>query len=175
MGTGSITEAPELFEYGIQTEASDIRAHVSVCNKTLYVFPTKNGVRAISENQCKIGNAGQPGVDGVTGRGWLVKHEWIEDLRKLRYESWAWHRFLPMLSTEAKGKLAVECVTDSMKAGRVSFWIDARETDRENVQVSGTDIVVFCRKRIQVKCDWSAGKTGNLFLQCAERNPLKRH
>ena len=176
MGNAMTQETPELFEYGIQTEASDIRAHVSVCNKTIYVFPTQNGIRAIQQNVCPVGVASQPGVEGVTGKGWLVKHEWIEDLRRLRYESWPWHRFLPMMSTKSKGELAVQCVISCMRAGRFPFWIDARETGRKNIQVEkGTDIVVFCRKRVQVKCDWSAGKTGNLFLQSAERNPLKHH
>ncbi len=58
----------------------------------------------------------------------------------------------------------------------VPFWVEARETNRDTVQIDkGTDIIVFCRKRVQVKCDWSAGKTGNLFLQSAERNPLKHY
>ncbi len=48
------------------------------------------------------------------------------------------------------------------------------------MQIRGVDIVVRGQWRIQVKCDYDAGRgkdgsgTGNLFLQVAERNPLKR-
>jgi hypothetical protein len=118
----------------------------------------------------------QSGVQGKTAEGWLVKIEWIEDVRRVRYQSWGkWEMFIPTLSTTDKGKLAVECVLSAMRLGRFPMWIDASEDDRENVQIHGTDILVFARKKVQVKCDYRAGETGNLFLQRAERNPLRRH
>jgi hypothetical protein len=50
------------------------------------------------------------------------------------------------------------------------------------VQIDGDDIVVLTganRVHIQVKCDYPGGDkalggTGNLYLQVAERNPLKK-
>ena len=73
----------------------------------------------------------------------------------------------------------MEAVLDSMRLGRFPLWVDAAEEDRENIQLKGMDIVLFCRKRIQVKCDYRSGDrplgTGNLFIQKAERNPLKRY
>jgi hypothetical protein len=64
-----------------------------------------------------------------------------------------------------------------MKRGRFPFWLDATEDERQNVQILGTDILVFARKKVQVKCDYKAGDkpegSGNLFLQRAERNPLR--
>ena len=168
---------PTLFDYGIQTEASDIRAHVSVVNKTIYVFQTRNGIRAIEEYRPELRPAFQNGVAGKTAEGWLVRPEWINDLRLLRFESWSWDKFTPCLSTTEKGRLAVECVLAVMRLGRFPFWIDASESDRENVQRKGTDILVFCRKKVQVKCDYRGGAlplgTGHLFLQKAERNPLR--
>jgi len=173
--TKHMNDIADLFEYGIHTEQSDVRAHVSVCNKTLYIFPTKNGVAAIEKHCPPLADAGQNGVKGRTANGWLTKIEWIEDIRKLTFASWdGWDRFKPDLSTSEKGKLAVECVIQLMKIGRFPFWLDATEDERENIQVSGTDILIFCRKKVQVKCDWRIGETGNLFLQRAERNPLKR-
>ena len=168
----------ELFDYGIQVEASDIRAHVSVVNKTIYVFQTRDGIEAIETFSPAIKIAFQPGVRGATATGWPVKIEWIKDVRKVRYHSWPkWSKFSEKMNTSEKGKLAVECVVSAMKLGRFPFWIDAEESNRENVQIKGTDIVVFCRKRIQVKCDWRCGDkplgTGNVFLQKSERNPLK--
>jgi len=169
---------PTLFEYGIQTEASDIRAHVSVVNRSIYVFRTSEGVRAIEKHKPELRPAYQEGVAGKTADGWLVRPEWIEDLRLLRFESWPlWEEFNPGLPTTEKGRLAVECVLAAMKLGRFPFWIDATESDRENVQRKGTDVLVFCRKRVQVKCDFNGGArpagTGNLFFQKAERNPLR--
>jgi hypothetical protein len=165
----------DLFEYGIQTEVSDIRAHVSVCNKTLYVFPTRNGVEAIARHDPPLRDAGQAGVKGRTAEGWLVRIEWISDIRKLAFLSWpGWSAFGANMTTSEKGALAVKCVRETMRIGKFPFWVDADEDDRENVQIKGTDILVFCRKRVQVKCDWRAGETGNLFLQRAERNPLNR-
>ena len=171
-----MNQAAELFEYGIHTEDSDIRAHVSGVDKTVYVFRTRNGVSAIEKNNPPLRNAGQPGVKGPTAEGWLVRLEWVDDLRRLIFHSWPlWDELSRATSTTDKGRLAVECVLDTMRKGRFPFWIDASEDDRENVQRKGTDILIFARKRVQVKCDYRAGETGNLFLQRAERNPLKRY
>ena len=171
-------QAGELFEYGIQTEHSDVRAHVSVCNCTLYIFPTKNGIAAVKAHAAPLASAGQNGVIGRTAEGWKVRHEWIADLRIRKFSSWdGWKRFAPDpkdMTTSARGKLAVECVIEVMRRGYFPFWLDATEDERENVQIQGTDILVFCRKKVQVKCDWRAGETGNVFLQRAERNPLRR-
>ena len=164
-----------LFEYGIQTEASDIRAHVSVVSRTVYVFPTRNGIEAIREHSPRLADATQPGVRGVTGRGWLVPIAHVRDLRAISFPTWPrWGEFHePDLSTKAKGDLASQCVLDLMACGQFPFWVEAFEDDRREVQLAGTDITVFVRKRVQVKCDARAGATGNLFLQQAERNPLK--
>lgn len=165
-----------LFEYGIHTEVSDVRAHVSVVDKTLYVFPTRNGVRAVEKHKPALLPAYQNGVVGKTAEGWPVKLEWIEDMRRLRFHSWpSWSDFHPTMSTSQKGALAVACVLETMRCGRFPFWIDATEDDRESVQQAGTDILIFARKKVQVKCDYRAGSTGNVFLQKAERNPLRRH
>jgi len=168
-----------LFEYGITTERSDIRAHVSVVNRTIYVFQTHEGIRAIQSGAWPLRNASQPGVNGITADGWCVAAEAIGDLRRIKFVSWeGWTQFRRDLSTSRKGELAVMCVIGAMQRGRFPFWVNALEDDREEVQRQGTDILIFCRKRVQVKCDYDGGDkpdgTGNLFLQRAERNPLKR-
>ena len=169
----------DLFESGVHTEQSDIRAHVSVVNREIYAFPTINGVRAIEQHRPRTRPAGQPGVSGITAEGWLVKAEWIEDLRSLKFYSWPhWGLFHEWMSTSEKGDLAVRCVLDCMRLGRFPFWIDAKEEDRRDIQIKGVDVLVFCQKRVQVKCDWRSGPTpgtGNLFLQKAERNPLRMY
>ena len=173
------TPFPDLFEYGIHTEGSDIRAHVSVVNRIVYVFQTFRGIEAIEKYNPELRKAGQNGVQYPTAEGWLAKPEWIEDLRRLKFFSWAhWPELNENQSTSKKGVLAVRCVVDAIRSGRFPFWLDTSEDDRKNIQIKGTDIVVFCRKKIQVKCDYRSGDipngTGNLFLQKAERSPLKR-
>lgn len=168
----------ELFESGICTERSDIRAHISVVNSTIYVFQTAHGIRAIERLSPPIATAGQPGVEGVTASGWKVPWNAIEDIRCVRPVHWnQWCDFRETMSTSEKGKLAVRCVQYAMEMGRFPIWLLADEDDRESVQIKGTDILLFCKKRIQVKCDWRCGErprgTGNLFLQKTERNPLR--
>jgi hypothetical protein len=175
-GTCTGTTSTELFEYGICTESSDVRAHVSVCDRTVYVFETKNGIRAIEEHDPPIVTATQPGAKGPTASGWLVRFEWVSDLRRLKFYSWpSWGMFTSSLSTSEKGALAVRCVIDIMKIGRFPLWFDAAEADQPEIQIQGVDILVFANKKIQVKCDYRAGDTGNLFLQKSERNPFGRH
>jgi hypothetical protein len=183
---GHLNANGELFPYGIHEERSDVRAHVSVVNRTVYVFPTRNGIEAIKRENPPLRPAGQPGVEGPTAEGWLVKPDAIADMRRVRFYSWeGWKEFNKKLTTTKKGKLAVQCVIETMRRGKFPFWIDATEDQRKDIQVSGTDVLVFCKKRIQVKCDYDAGErngpngertgTGHLFLQKSERNPLARH
>jgi hypothetical protein len=166
----------ELFEYGIQTENSDVRAHVSASSQTVYVFRTVEGLRAIEKNLPPLVPAFQNGVVGRTAEGWKVKFEWITDLRRLRFYSWThWAAFDNLnLTTTEKGKLAVACVIQMMEIGRFPLWIKASESEGPQIQIKGTDIVLFANVKVQVKCDLPAGRTGNLFLQKAERNPLRR-
>lgn len=165
-----------LHEYGIYTENSDIRAHVSPEEKIIYVFKTEDGIKAIEKNNPPIVPAKQPGYDGITAKGWLVKPELIEGIRRLRFKTWKrWNEFSPEADTTEKGKLAVECVLDVIRIGRFPIWIDASEKNNKDIQIAGTDILIFCDKRIQVKCDYPIKKSGNLFLQKAEINPLKKY
>lgn len=167
----------ELFEYGIMTENSDIRAHVSRINKTIYVFQTKHGVDAIEKHKPPLATATQPGANGkTTGVGWLVKYYWVQDIRRIKRDAWSrWEEYKNDWSTTKKGRWAVDCVLGIMRKGYFPLWIDAQEDDRKNIQVKGTDILIFARKKIQVKNDYKLGESGNLFLQKAECNPFKNH
>jgi hypothetical protein len=169
----------ELFESGVHTENSDIRAHVGMYNRAVYVFKTAHANK-ILQTHGRIKYAGQAGVGYATGKGKVVPWNSIEDIRELKFHSWPrWDEFNENLSTSQKGKLAVDCVIDIMRLGRFPLWLDAEEDQRENIQIKGTDILLFCRKKIQVKCDALAGPkpkgTGNIFLQIAEVNPLSRY
>ena len=54
--------ASELVDYGIQTEDSDIRAHVSVVAGKVYVFPTKLAVALVKSGKYPERKAWQPGI-----------------------------------------------------------------------------------------------------------------
>jgi hypothetical protein len=174
---------PELFEYGILTEASDIRAHVGVAGRAVYIFQTKVAVQLLTANLGKypIKPAEQPDVDGITATGWCVPFGDIPDIRRVRYHSYPWQNFSPKDKPSEKGRKAVEVVTALLRIGKFPIWIDATESPDVVLQITGTDVIIFNKTRIQVKCDWRCGNerpwpecTGNLFLQKSERNPLKR-
>lgn len=169
-------EQPYLIEYGIHTEDSDIRAHCSPSTMKVYVYRTKAGLEALSKKEYKVKPAFQPGVSGPTATGWLVPPGDIPGLRTIPLGPTWWKKFHKEDSTSNKGKAAVELVVELLKIGHFPLWISAGESSDSDVQIKGTDIVIFARKKIQVKCDWHAGdpsKSGCLFLQQSERNPLK--
>lgn len=179
-----ITAEPTLFPHGIQTENSDIRAHVSVVCKRIFVFQTKNAVQVIRDLAPQhpewTRTAKQKGIAGITARGYAVPIEFVQDVRSIAMDpAWSgWGSWTQDLSTSERGEKAVKCVCGAIKRGLFPFWLDGQEDRRENIQIKGTDIVIFARKKIQVKCDFTAGPkhfggSGNLFLQTSERNPLK--
>jgi hypothetical protein len=178
---GETSFEPVLYEYGILTEQSDIRAHVSVANRLIYVFPTLAGVEAVKKKDDNdLVSAGQQGVTGKTADGWLVSPGEIEGLKRVKVDgSWPDISVKSSLSTGQKGRFAIRVVCRALTQGLFPLWISAEENATEDIQISGTDIVLACEKRIQVKCDWNAGDrplgTGNLFLQRAERNPKKQY
>jgi len=123
----------------------------------------------------------QPGVDGVTAEGWKIAISDIDDMRVIHVPNWPlWEGFSEKLSTSQKGKMAVNIVEHLMRRGGFPFIVEARDSQNVHIQIKGTDIVVAFKTRVQVKCDYRAGTmdingcTGNLFLQTAERNPLKK-
>lgn len=163
----------KLTEYGILQEFSDIRAHVSVSNRSVYVFQTLRAIDAIARTDPPIVTAKQKNSDDVTASGWLVKIKDISGCQQVFFPGFKWSKFKPSMSTSEKGKLAVKCVLGLLELGKIPIHVVAKECDDQKLQLKGVDILLDVQKRIQVKCDWDAGKTGNLFLQKAECNPFK--
>ena len=167
-----------LFEYGVQGEHSDIRAHVAVLARRVYVYRTEVGKALVESGLYPLRPAFQPGVVGMTALGALVPVGDFPDLRVLSLRRWPiWDHWPETLSTTDKGKRAIQVVIAALQRGRFPVWVATKETDRKDLQIQGTDIVVHANQRIQVKCDYRGGEghprcTGNLFLQVAERNPL---
>ena len=170
----------ELFDYGIEVEQSDIRAHVGPATRRVYVFRTAEARKLAAMGKYDIAAAFQPGVDGPTATGWKIPVGDFRGIFTLRWDALQWWTWFSKDSpTNEKGRHAVRVVTELLKAGRFPLWVDCDENDRTRLQLKGTDILLYGKWRIQVKCDWSAGPrelggTGNVFIQKAERNPLKK-
>lgn len=173
---GTAPDTSHLIQYGILEEKSDIRAHVT--DKTVYVFKTKEVIELIilKGNEFKIFYAYQPGCGEITGKGYLIKPDMINDIRRLNFHSWfGWDSYNEEWNTTIKGNWAVECVIELIRMGRFPFWLDVKQTADVKIDIQGTDILVVMNQRIQVKCDYPIAKTGNLAIQTHEINPLKRH
>jgi hypothetical protein len=171
---------PVLHTYGILTEESDIRAHVSVVNKSIYVFETCKGIEAVNtKTHNDLVSAYQPGVAGATAKGWPIPIDQIDGLIRVDMHDFGFPCFGQYkMSTSEKGAMAVSCVCVALRSGKFPFWVDSEESSDASIQIAGTDVVLAFKKRIQVKCDWGSGErpngTGNVFLQFSERNPLKQ-
>jgi len=173
-----------LVQYGIQNERSDIRAHVSVVHRCIYVFQTQDGIALLEKHRegLKKRPAYQQGVEGPTATGYLMPYYFILPyIRVITLPAhWGWDAFSRELDTTEKGDRAVRCVQWSIENGHFPLWINnTKEAESKEIQIQGVDIIVHCHKRIQVKCDYSAGPkpggTGNLFFQVEECNPLGKH
>jgi hypothetical protein len=181
LGEMKPTDQPQLFDYGIHNEGSDIRAHVGMIVQRAYVFPTSKGVAAIKRH-ISNGNgkvyAKQPNVNFYTASGFPVPWNEIEGIKRVQFPiAWVMEYRETMTLTE-KGNLAVSVIEKLLKDGRFPLWIDPIYCEGKDIQISGTDIVVKGTWKIQVKCDARCGEkelggTGNIFLQVAERNPFK--
>jgi hypothetical protein len=179
-GTDVPTGNMSLKDYGIQSEASDFRAHVAYKAQRVYVFPTKNGLRSIETGNYKELTATQQDI--VTARGYAVPISHIDGLsevlipldlhQKIKIEN-----FMP---SGEKGRRATWIVATMMKKSLIPLPVIVDFAEELALQISGTDIIVAAKLHVQVKCDYNGGDrryggTGNLFLQVAECNPFKQY
>lgn len=170
--TDGIIMETKLFEYGIHEEKSDIRAHVT--NREVIIFKTSECRIALSKGGYRKALAYQPNCKHPTAYGVLVPPDQINDVRKLKFISWSrWDEFDDRWDTTTKGKWAVDCVIELIRLGRFPFWLDVEQTKNIKIDIEGTDILLAMNQRIQVKCDYPCAKTGNLYIQTHECNPLK--
>src|SRR3972149_1467611 len=143
-----------LVVYGIEQEKSDLRVHVSVMGRCVYIYPTQNAIERIKAYKYPKGSAFTNGQK--TGLGYLVPPHDIPGVRTIDVpdEILAQINFDPRDNTSMKGNKAVSEIVEE-----------------KDMQISGWDITVKLNFRIQVKCDWKCGLgdgcTGNLFIQIA--------
>jgi len=166
-----------MYNYGIQNEESDLRVHVSVCNATVYIFTPEAAMSAIeSHPEVAQKPAYQSGVSFATAKGYPMPVKYISGLQtvKIPQDIFSKASFSQFDSTSAKGNKAVFCVKEMLKINLIPFAFRVEEVSDRTMQIQGTDILVSAKYRIQVKCDWKIGQTGNIYLQTQECNPLKR-
>lgn len=171
-----------LYESGIQNESANIRAHVGVLAGKLFIFKRQNAVDIMKDYVCLPGY--QPGVSEATALGYIVPPNDIEGMAILDIPAHYLEGFHDNLSTSEKGNRAVAIVMDCIAAGKFPFSFNGEFVIDKDIQISGTDIIVKANIRIEVKCDYKASVrkgapdkrcTGNLYIQIAESNPLKRY
>lgn len=169
-----------LVEYGIQNEETDLRAHVCVVAKVVYVYPTINGVRAIETGVYRTAPAFQDGRQ--TAMGYLVPPADIADCIActLPQRLLDTHPITEAMNTTEKGEAAARMVSMGIRRGVIALPYTANLVTDLKLQLAGVDLIVRNNLRIQVKCDYrggekSRGGTGNLYLQFAESNPFKQH
>lgn len=169
-----------LVDYGIQNEESDIRAHVCVNTKKVYVFPTSSGQRTIDRGIYKKVPVHTKGI--TTATGYLVPPDDIDGLEIVDIPNDWMNKVNFKLdeSTTRKGNKAVAIVKGLIKHGMFPLGLESKEITDMDMQIKGLDIVIDKMPTIQVKCDYKGGHrhfggTGNLFLQVSECNPFGQY
>ena len=174
-----------LIEYGIQTEESDYRVHVSFDTQTVFMFPTEAGRQAVADYEDKRIRphlATDPAVrDGdPTARGFKVFWKHIQDCQRIPIPKHIFnvHRCILSDRTSVKGEAAAGIVLEMVRNGLIRLPMIASEVTDLGLQMRGQDMLVARGAAIQIKCDWFAGhiypdgSMRGLYLQTHERNPL---
>lgn len=168
-----------LVQYGIQTDESDLRAHVCIIARAIYVYPTASGraciasglyqERAVFTNRIK------------TASGYIVPVNVISGIHRVDLTNEL--DMFPIAEDDAANRKGAQA--QAIVARMAADWqfpapLDIQAITDTRRQVAGIDIVLRANLGIQVKCDYNGGEvarggTGNLFLQTAECNPLGSH
>lgn len=178
----------KLVDYGIQNEDSHIRVHVCPKVQRVYVYPTDCGISAIQTGQYHNTPGFQAGIAIPTAMGYLVPPFDIKRCVALSLNGDVWDSlgFQRIQTTTIKGQKAVRLIVEMLKQGLFPIPVQAYEITDRDLQIKGADVVIKAGTVtkddiiIQVKCDFDGGEkelggTGNLYLQVAECNPLRRH
>lgn len=177
---------PDLVWYGIQDEDSHFRAHMT--KDKVFIFYTGDAQKLLERTDLKIGTATQPDWPEPTGLGILCpwgkprkepcvfKRKrngrdifWVKDVKR-----WQSKRpFNELWGTSKKGRYALACIKHLVVNGRFPLPDSPQKTTLKE-EIAGSDIKLHSNdQKIQIKCDWPASRTGNLYLQTAEFNPFK--
>ena len=166
-----------LLEYGIQTDESDYRIHVSFGAGSAYFFPTASGKKAIDSELGRPFAASQRGTKLITSTGRKVPWEQIDGCREINIpDSWLKKADCKKTdSTTVKGQKAQKVAIGLLKRGLVPLPINCRIITEKQIQIQGKDLIITPEAfSIEVKCDFFGGLYG-LALQTHECNPFSQH
>lgn len=167
-----------LFAYGIADEQSDIRAHVCVQVRRIYVYATEDMKALLKRRTYPEKSAEQDSV--ITARGYLVPPFDIPTCREFQLPPALWEKYRITLDMppDVRGRIAERLVYVTMREAIVAIPLQTKTVADRVLQQQGHDIAVRFSGSVQVKCDYRGGRrdlggTGNLFIQIAELNPKK--
>lgn len=180
MNQGKHNGNTTLVDYGILNEISDIRVHVCFAARRCYAYKTEEGRNAINKYKHVILEKSARQGDIITAMGYPMPLDYIDDVREIIIPD-VWLSILkPQVKDkeDEKGRKAIRVIIGLLKRGHFPLWIDSKDEEDQALQISGVDILVSCKQKIQVKCDFRGGHkkyggTGNLYLQTKECNPYK--
>lgn len=161
-----------LVHYGIQDDRSDLRIHVGVMDRAVYVFEPRKAKEAIDKGNHRVAYAYQGNIK--TAKGNLVKPEDIDGCIKYEIpeELFIDANFRKEDNPSIKGKKAERLVKKMIGLGLINLALYTVFMEDEENQIIGSDLELNFAKSIQIKCDWKAGRP-NLYLQTDECNPFK--
>jgi hypothetical protein len=167
----------QLVRHGIQTELADLRFHVSVVTKSVYVFEPRNAIEAYQTGNYREAGAFTGAIQ--TAKGYLIPPGDIKGCRRVPIPETLFISTLFSIndSPSIKGKKAERVVNEMIRTGLISLVTDTVSIPDKEMQIGGSDILAVMAKEVQVKCDWRAGErefggSGNLYIQTEECNPL---
>lgn len=155
-------------------DGAEIRIHISIVNRELYIFTSKMLEETKSEF-CFFEREVET-EDGITATGICIPIELIKGLKKCKISKDIWNTYDSNATTSLKGRFAVEVVKAYCDEHKIKF---EEAMDIKN-QINGIDGWMTWdngkRYTVQIKLDEKSGNwpgTGNLFIQTFERNPNK--
>lgn len=179
-GIPGVMNNTQLVNYGIHEEKADLRFHVGVVTKRVFIFEPKYILRLIASGKYPSAFAYTGNIK--TANGYLIPPGDIPNLREAQipWDIYSEAMFNEKDSTSIKGFKAMRVVRKMISLGLISSIIDTVDVNDRELQIEGTDIIPIFAESYQVKCDWKAGPkslggSGNLYIQTAECNPLKRY
>lgn len=143
------------------------------------MYRTADMVQLVADGDYPEVPASQPGVEGITAKGYLVPIVDIEPQYILKSAAFPWGKYVhKKMNLAQRGDAAVIVVRAAIKGNKFPLWVCGIVESDKDLDISGTDIVVHATRRIQVKYDYGSypeheGGTGNFYIQTMERNPLK--
>jgi len=177
----------KLVDYGLQNEESDYRAHVGYKTQHVFVFPTKPTQHLLQEIERTSKYKAVPvfsysahGETIQTARGYPIPLSDLPSLQEILIpiDLYRKYEISPKDPTKISGQKAVLIVFEMIRRHLVLLPLEVQEVVSKSLQIKGQDIVISMNCRMQVKCDFRAGRkerggTGNVFLQTAECNPFR--